>query len=101
MWAIYYDDGSVLSGQGKPEKVDKFGVICIVQKVANEPRIIWAQLDFYYWNGEQWIGGDIFGVMDRLINDMPIQHFLQGRTIASVKYRDILAKADKETEGWI
>lgn len=98
-WRIYYDDGSTFSNaDGGPECSPVFGVICIVQPDAVVNRTILSRWDFYYWDGDGWSGCDIYGVIDRASNDLPMRSLRQGRTISSADYTRILDMADKDPD---
>ena len=111
-WRIYYADGSTFdSSQGEHEDAPPFGVICIVYPNDLVGRIIMHGWDWYYWvpgDGQhcqprsprtgQWWGSDIYGVLDRLLHNLPLCALKQGRNASNERYRQIMAAADKDPD---
>lgn len=100
-WRVYYDDGFTFSNEdGVPEQAPAFGVICIVSIDDLVGRVILHRRDWYYWSPktEGWWGGDIHGLLDRLLHRIPTDAVCQGRTISDEAYRDIMAAADRDPD---
>lgn len=91
-WRIYYGDGSSIdSGQpGRPRARD-------VQAIAQEDsRAGWhlqTGADYYILRGGRWIGVDIFGLFDYLLDSGLV---LFGRTIGNEEYQAIYERAKAE-----
>ncbi len=100
-WRIYYTDGSTFdNSQGKCEDAPAFGVVCIVYPDKLVGRVILHRHDWYYWIGEEegWSGGDIYGLLDRLLHRLPTEAVLQGRNVSNKMFRNIMARADKDPD---
>lgn len=100
-WRIYYADGSTFdSNQGEHEDAPPFGVICIVYPNDLVGRIIMHGWDWYYWVTEvgQWWGSDIYGVLDRLLHNLPLCALKQGRNASNERYRQMMTAADKDPD---
>ena len=99
-WRIYYDDGSTFDSQGGCEDAPPFGVICIIYPDDLVGRKIMHGWDWYYWVPEagQWWGSDIYGVLDRLLHNLPLRALKQGRNASNERYRQIMAAADKDPD---
>lgn len=101
LWRIYYADGSTFDNlQGDPEDAPAFGVIAVVQPDERVGRQVIHQWDWYYWNSDagQWWGGNLFGVLDRLLNRLPLGALLQGRMESSEKYSEIINRATNDPD---
>lgn len=99
-WRIYYEAGEFDDHDGIPEQAPAFGVICIVQPDETVGRIIVQKKDFYWYNleVEQWEGGDLIGLLDRWLNNLPTTAVKAGRFIPIARFRDILDRADKDKD---
>lgn len=100
-WRIYYSDGSTFdSNQGRCEDAPPFGIICIIYPNDLVGRIIMHGWDWYYWVPEdgQWWGSDIYGVLDRLLHNLPLRALKQGRNVSSKRYGQIMTSADKDPD---
>lgn len=100
-WRVYYDNGSTFSNEdGTPEQSPAFGVICIVSTNDLIGRIILHKHDWYWWIADEkvWFGGDIFGLLDRLLHRLSTEAILQGRTVPNEAFRDTMGRADKDED---
>lgn len=100
-WRIYYDDGGTFdSGQGSPSDAPPFGVVAIVQPEPTIRRVIATGFDWYYWVDaeQQWWGGDLSGVLDRMLHRKPVEHLLMGRSIDHKSYQEIMRRADEDPD---
>lgn len=105
-WKIYYDDGSVCcSDDGLPQSVPQFGVQAIVQKdntpqPANVGRIILARWDYYWWRQDksEWWGGKLDGVLDHLLNRLPIEAVCMGRSMNTGEFRDLMQRVEADPD---
>lgn len=99
VWTIYYDDGSTFTHlNGDPVDAPPFGMVVIAQKPVDKPRSLIHGTDFYYWNSDEgeWWGTDWTGVLDRMLNRLPLSALLQGRMVSDTKYRETLRRADRD-----
>ena len=102
-WCIYYDDPELDFGSwdGPPELAPKRGVQCIAmassvsgrELVAAHPSPLSGK-DFYWWTGERWFGGDLFGLYDALLNGWGIVTF--GRYVTSDVYQAAIRRAQTD-----
>lgn len=98
-WRIYYDDGPTFSSEdGDPVDAPAYGVICIVACDPAVNRIILNGWDWYYYDGQEWWGGDIYGLLDRLCHRIPTFAVCQGRTVRNEDYGRIMGLADKDPD---
>jgi hypothetical protein len=100
---IYYDDGSVFTGNAI--KAMPYGIICIVIPDKIVGRYILHSKDFYihFVNGE-WLGVDWFGLLDNFLHRAKdIDATLAGRTVGNQTYRRIFNQAveDADKQGWL
>lgn len=61
-WRIYYDDASVY--EGEPELAPRTGVQIVAQPDPEHGYHLLHSFDYYWWTGEEWNAGDIFGLWD-------------------------------------
>lgn len=100
-WRIYYSDETTFSSdQGTPQGAPAFGVICIIYPDSLVGRAIMHGWDWYYWveDDKQWWGSDIYGVLDRLLHNLPLHALKQGRNVSNESYRRIMTAADKDPD---
>lgn len=97
-WKIYYDESTFSYLDGEPNETPQFGVICILQDDELVGRKILHFYDWYFWEGQEWMGCDIFGLTDRLMNDLPVHHLRAGRTVPGRVYRQIMDAADHDLD---
>jgi hypothetical protein len=101
IWRIYYSSGDTFdSNQGKPEDAPSFGIICIVAINDLVGRSILHRRDWYWWESDEetWSGGDIYGLLDRLLHRLPTEAIGQGRTVPTKAFSDIMGQADKDPD---
>jgi hypothetical protein len=100
-WRIYYGDGSTFDNlQGSADEAPPFDVQFVVQ-LCDQNR--WKeQLDqsdyFVMTENGVWVGCDITGVLDRLINRIPFSGFLVGRWIEHDAFMDLQIKVTKDQD---
>ncbi len=100
-WRIYYDDGSTFDNlQGTEDKAPPFGVQCVVQLDAEGASRDRLQGPDYYIMTEtgRWIGCDLTGILDRLINRIPFSGLLVGRWIELTAYHEVTHKAARDRD---
>ena len=104
-WRIYYGDGSTFTNlQGSADEAPPFGVQFIVQLCdSDNKRDTLNQADYFIMTEiGAWVGCDITGILDRLINRIPFSGFLVGRWIERDAYTELQLKVarDKDFPGW-
>jgi len=99
-WRIYYDDGSTFdSSQGEPEDAPSFGVVFIPQPDEQVGRMVMQGWDWYYFNKSgQWWGCDIYGLLDRLLHNLPTRALKQGRTMGNDAYQKLRSVATNDPD---
>lgn len=96
MWCIFYGDGSTYSNEdGSIWDAPARDVQVIVQHHENVNWYSQTGGDYYIWRGNTWLGVDIFGLFDYLI-DPGYKKVLFGRTISSVEFQSIFNKAKND-----
>jgi hypothetical protein len=90
MTRIYYGDGSIHEGEDPPAR----DVQVILQVDPERGPYFQSGSDYYVMRGEHWVGVDIFGLFDYLLDSGLV---LFGRTISNAEYQAIYvqAKGDK------
>lgn len=99
-WRIYYDDGSTFDSlDGEPHEAPPEGFICAVGYTPEGSRYIMHGWNFYCYDKEttQWWGCDITGLHDRLRRNV-MYAYKEGRTVASVKWQELMNRADRDTD---
>ena len=73
-WRIYYGDGSTFSNQdGTPEDAPIANVQVIVQPHLMSGRYWQTMCDYYVYWSDHWVGTDIAGVLDFLVDSGLLQ----------------------------
>ena len=86
-WQVFYDDGTHTN-----EVIRKDGVICIVQEVDGHHNIQ-NRKDFYILT-DAWIGVDVFGLRDYVINHLEdIRLIVEGKSVSNKNFNDIFKTA--------
>lgn len=93
---IYYDDGTTFSFSGDPRDAQPpaRGVQLIVTENGNQ----WFtqyQRDYYIWRDGRWLGVDICGLFDWLLDDGRV---LFGRMMTNEGFRELLRKAKIDSD---
>jgi hypothetical protein len=99
-WRIYYGDGSHYdSRDGSAFDAPGRNVQMIAGPDPDHGWYMWRSTDFYlYLEAEdRWIGADIFGLWDYLIEPGP-KKVLFGRTISNADFQKILIHADNDPD---
>lgn len=96
-WRVYYSDGKVFQGDGHPRECDvpTRDVMAIVQ---THPDMGWhsqAKSDYYVWRDGRFVGVDIFGLFDFLLDRGDV---LFGRTVLPGEFRQVYARAIKDMD---
>lgn len=93
-WKIFYGDGLTFSNDdGLPEKAPALNVQFIVQIDPDSGRYNQSGADFYIRRDDRWVGVDLFGLFDFLMESGLVKF---GRTIGTKRFRELhsLAEAD-------
>lgn len=97
-WRAYYDDGSLFdSSQGEPQDAPALGIQAIVQPDPDVGRTVQWGKDYYWWLGDRWDGGDLFGLFDYLSRPgLKIVRF--GRSMSNAAFRAVYARAAADSD---
>lgn len=89
MWTIFYSDREPFSSEhGSPFEAPARGVLAILDVHVQ----VMTGFDFYWWNGDEWLGGEIFGLWDYLAS--PGEKTVKfGRTVPDADYQATVAEA--------
>lgn len=99
MWRIYYDDGSTHNHSQGFDKLEPYGVICILQQINHKngtAYIINYGAPYYAYLDNEWIILQHNDVEDRLAHKLPIEHFLVGRAVSKSNFNKIYNKAQED-----
>jgi hypothetical protein len=101
LWRIYYDGGYTYSNlDGPVEDAPGYGVLVIqyVDQATGVGRM--RGFDFYVWDGEEWFGHDLWGLLERLFNrkQTPMVAAFAGRSVSEIDFQTVwkVARHDKE-----
>lgn len=89
-WRIYYGDGSTYDGD--PFLAPPDNVQCVVIADPDHGRILRAMKDFYWWIGDEWYGGDLFGLFDYLRQPGP-KKVIFARSLSDRQYQATIKAA--------
>jgi hypothetical protein len=103
LWRVYYGDGSTFTNEDGPaQAAPGLGVLCIVQwdvqlrrreiLHGDGPRVV----DWYWWEGESWLCGDMAGLVQYLAAPGP-QKILAGRNVPNAQFRRVMRQAANDT----
>jgi len=100
-WRIYYGDGSTFDNlQGSADEAPPFGVQFIVQ-LCDEDRYrdTLQRVDYFIMTETGvWVGCDITGLLDRLINRIPFSGLLVGRWIEHDAFMELQNAVARDTD---
>lgn len=97
-WRIYYADGSTFdSHNGTPFDAPGRGVLCIAYRHVDLGRRVIHRNDYYWWCDGQWVGGDLFGLFDYLI-EPGCKTVKFGRTVSDGLYRTTFQRATNDRD---
>lgn len=106
-WRIYYDDGFRLDGNSDTEiPLDRrTGILVIAFRDPEHQWSFWFGKDYYLEIAGNWLGVDLFGLIDQLLRSPRLIHWaLAGRTVTYEYQRSILQRAlaecDPPKTGW-
>ena len=92
MFLIYYGDGSVYKSTDS-SGYESRDIQVIVQENEDVGWYTVTGSDYYIWRDNKWIGVDIFGLFDFLLDSKIV---LFGRTIDGDEYEEICMRAIKD-----
>jgi len=98
-WRIYYHDGSTYSDlDGPVDAAPGYGVLVIGYQDKATGRGLMRGFDFYVWDGDEWFGHDLWGLMERMFNRQPFHTAFAGRSVSEENFQVIYqaAKADPD-----
>lgn len=95
LWKIYYDDEKTFSEGDDPEFcAPGWGVIAIVQTDTDVGHEILNGYDYYIFENEKWIGINVDGLDDHLLNvGIGRKCIKKGRALERSQFKAIYAKA--------
>lgn len=95
-WRIYYGNGETFADEdGVPSGEQARNIQAIVQ---SDKRVGWHiqhSADYYIWRDGAWLGVDIFGLFDFLLDSGLV---LFGRTIGNDEYQEVFRRAKAEMD---
>ena len=99
-WRIYYDDGSQFdSEQGTPEQAPSYGVVAICTTDEKLGRLVLNGFDFYcFHESGEWFGCDQWGMVDKLLHNLPFTAWKLGRTVRTNDFDRIIAQATHDPD---
>jgi len=75
------------------------GVVCIVQAERTVGRSMLTGWDFYYYHDDgRWWGCDQWGLIDRLVNRLPVRAVSLGRTVPEPEYFSVIDAASHDPD---
>ena len=94
-WVIHYDDREPYSDEdGPPESAPCWGVQVIAQAAGSDVgRLLVQKRDYYWWDGQEWHGGDQFGLMDYLTRSQGRSVVKFGRSVPQAVFARCLEAA--------
>lgn len=91
-WRIWYDDETTFSSEdGSPEDAPVDGVLIIIEYFDDGTKRITQGMDYLYWNGEGWQGGNQADLDRWLRRDFP--RVKLGRWTTDTIYRQVESEA--------
>ena len=93
-WRIFYSDRTVFdSSMGEPEDAPPHGIIAVVQADRDCGRFVLNGWDWYYFDGTEWWGADLLGLLDRLMHNLPTRGVKQGRMASTDVWQEMMDRA--------
>ena len=96
MFKIFYGNDRTYPTSGKNENPPARDVQVILQDGENGP-YFQSGADYYIWKDNCWLGVDLFGLYDFLLDSGLV---LFGRTITNEEYQKIYQRAKVEKSTW-
>ncbi len=93
-WKIWYDDGQTCSSEEmKPEEAPLDGVVAIVEKRKDRTVQVYQGQEYYFWNGENWVAGQV-GSLDRWLRAV-LPAVKYGRWTKNSIFKDVMEEANR------
>lgn len=96
-YQVYYGDGRVLSDSAAPLTGDNARSVQVIVQHDQDGPVMLTGADYYIWRSERWVGVDIFGLFDYLLDSGLV---LFGRTVTADEYQAIYQRAKLEKRTW-
>lgn len=104
-WRIYYGDGSTFSHEDGPPsaapplnvQVISYASAVIAQEVGVE--LLFGK-DYYWFEHDEWFGGDLFGLFDYLVRAQGTANVKFGRVVPRGAYQVAIDRATAEKHAW-
>jgi len=95
-WRVYYDaERSSLNDYDCPRD----GVLIVVFDNESCGRLLLHGFDFYMLISGQWVGADVFGVVDYAKNNLgKIELVLQGRSVTNEQFEKVMRDAQNDND---
>lgn len=100
-WRIYYDDGTTFDDSlGSPVDAPTHGVIAICTRDEVHGRLVLNGFDFYCYEYEanEWFGCDQWGLIDKLLHNLPFHAWKMGRTVRTETFLTVLEEATNDPD---
>ncbi len=98
-WRIYYHGGDTFSNlDGPAEDAPGYGVLVIGYQDRATGRGLMRGFDFYAYDGKEWYGHDLWGLMDRLFNRLGVVAAFAGRSVSELEFQETYKKAKEDPE---
>lgn len=100
-WRIYYDEGLTFdSSDGEPNDAPAYGVVAICTKDDKHGRLVLNGFDFYCYHTEskEWFGCDQWGMIDKLLHNLPFASWKMGRTVRTLEFDQIIELATNDPD---
>lgn len=99
-WRIYYDHGGIFdSSMGSPAEAPAHGVICICTQDEKLGRLVLNGFDFYcYHEDGEWFGCDQWGMIDKLLHNLPFSAWKMGRTVRTLVFDETIRRATHDPD---
>ena len=100
-WRIYYDDGTTFdSSMGEPDAAPSYGVVAICTTDESHGRLVVNGFDFYCYEtvAGEWYGCDQWGMVDKLLHNLPFTAWKMGRTVRTAVFSEIIQKATTDPD---
>ena len=99
-WRIYYAGGATFSDEdGSPADAPGQGALIIAMANESTGRDLLHLADYYLFKGERWIGLDLFGLLDHVLNLLgEVEGVVAGRTVSDAEYRAAYMRAKHDPD---
>ena len=100
-WRIYYENGITFDDtDGSPVDAPPYGVVAICTRDEKHGRLVLNGFDFYCYQHEsgEWFGCDQWGMIDKLLHNLPFHAWKMGRTVRTLEFDDIIYDATHDPD---